>query len=426
MRIPSIARSLGWLPPLSCALTLLLAACTSTAAAGPTGTRSPGASSPTSGSVAEPSATSVLSAPASTATATPPQHAFGWFQYDGSHVPQLWASLNGASPVQITHLAPITDGCNTEIAWSPPVFSPDLTHIAVSVGSFNCGDGDMTGPLSVVTVAGGAVASVPGSGGSNEVRTNQRTAGWLNSTTIWYVNYNGLYTYTLGAASVVQLPGPVHVEEAVLRGSTLFWEENAFAGSTWTYTLHRYDMSAHAALPGTITLGQVHECQCSPGDFHTPGWDAAPDGTHVAFQSVTASAGPDFGIASSKISYASADGTGTSQIASYLSTSTLVRMQIAPNGRLVAFTTALPSPSVITASVSTPGGKTDPTFHAYTPDAVAFPVWKWDNSQFWAATKEDTNGDYGGASALENYAVGAASGTTGVAGGYNPWYTIGG
>src|SRR5262249_35509663 len=158
MRIPSrnssLARSLGWLTALSCscALTLLLAACTSTAAAGPTGSHSPSASSPTSGSAAAPTATSAPSAPASASTATPPPHPFGWSQSDGSHVPQLWASLNGASPVQITHLAPITDGCNTEIAWSPPVFSPDLTHIAASVGSFNCGDGDMTGPLSIVTV----------------------------------------------------------------------------------------------------------------------------------------------------------------------------------------------------------------------------------------------------------------------------------
>ena len=63
---------------------------------------------------------------------------------------------------------------------------------------------------------------------------------------------------------------------------------------------------------------------------------------------------------------------------------------ISPNGALVAFSHALPSPSVITASVTSPGHSGDPNFHSYTPDAVAFPVWKWDNSQFWAATAEAT------------------------------------
>jgi len=98
--------------------------------------------------------------------------------------------------------------------------------------------------------------------------------------------------------------------------------------------------------------------------------------------------GPDMGIASSKIYYAQADGSGASQIAHYMATNTLVRMQISPNGQLVAFTNALPSPSVITASASSPGNSGDPNFHSYTPAAVDFPVWKWDSSQFWAATNE--------------------------------------
>jgi hypothetical protein len=310
------------------------------------------------------------------------------------------------------------------VAWSPPVFSPDLTHIVASVGSYNCGDGAMTGPISVVTVAGGTVTNVPGGPQDTTVRLTQRTAGWVNNTTIWYITYNGLHTYTLGAGSATTLAGVTNPEEAVSRGTTLFWEENVFGGPGYTLTLHRYNLAAHAAMPGTINLGQVHMCACSPGDYRTPGWDASPDGSHVVYQSVTPKAGADYGIASSTIYYANADGSGASQIAHYMATNYLIRIQIAPNGQLVAFANALPSPSVITASVNSPGNAGDPNFHAYTPDAVDFPVWKWDSSQFWAATKEPGD-NYGGAGALESFTVGAASGTTGVAGGYNPWYTIG-
>ncbi len=103
-----------------------------------------------------------------------------------------------------------------------------------------------------------------------------------------------------------------------------------------------------------------------------------------------------------------------------MTTNTLVRMQIAPNGQLVAFTNALPSPSVITASVNSPGFSGDPNFHSYTPDAVEFPVWKWDSSQFWAATQTTGNTT----STLRNYVVGGSS-SLGVSGGFNPWYTIG-
>lgn len=399
--LPTLVRRLVWLAPLS--LALLLSACgTTVTVAAKSGT---------------PGATSAGGTPAPTATpapAAPPPHAFAWYQYDGSHAPQIWASVNGASPVQVTHLAPPpANGCDNEIAWSPPVFSPDLTHIAAAMGGYGCGDGGLSGQLNIIDASSGALTPVPNSG----IRLIQREVGWLNNSTIWFANYAGVYTYSLGAASATPLPGPQHVAEAVLRGSTLFWEQEL----TYAYTLHRYDMGAHTALPGTINLGSIHMCQCSPGDYHTPGWDVSPDGAHVAYQVVSPGPGPDFGISSSAVYYANADGSGASQIAHYMTTNTLVRMQIAPNGQLVAFTNALPSPSVITASVSSPGFNGDPNFHSYTPDAVDFPVWKWDSSQLWAATKEagsDTSN-------LQNYTVGGGS-VVGVAGGFNPWYTIGG
>ena len=95
-------------------------------------------------------------------------------------------------------------------------------------------------------------------------------------------------------------------------------------------------------------------------------------------------------------------------------------------GNWVAFTNALPSPATLTASVSSPGGAGDSTFHGYSPDTYNYPVWKWDSSQFWAAKVDTANADPGATNAaLYRFTLGGSS-AVGVAGGYNPWYTIGG
>lgn len=408
-------RSTRWVPWLFCAM-LLLAGCSSSAST------SANTGTPSSGSTATATSTSHTS-PTSTPAPAPP-HAFAWFQIDGSHVPQIWASINGGTPRQITHVAPSTDACTNQVAWSPPVFSPDLTHIVAALGGYNCGDGPLSGQVEVINATTGAIAVVPGT--NSFIRLSQRTSGWLDNHTIFFVNSSGLYTYTLGAGSTTLLPGVNLADEAVLRGTTLFWLRLDFASSNWSATLHRYDIGTHSALPGVITLGQVHACACSPGDVFMSGWDASPDGSRVVYQSVTPKTGADFGIASSRIYAANSDGSGASEIAHYMTTNTLIRMQFSPNGQLIAFTNALPSPSVITASSTSLGARGDPDFHAYSPNAVAFPVWKWDSSSFWAANKGPGDTSSPGAAALYYYSVGVGSGTIGVPGGFNPWYTIGG
>ncbi len=304
------------------------------------------------------------------------------------------------------------------------MFSPDLTHVVAALGGYNCGDGALSGQEAIIDVATGAIALVPGT--SSFVRISQRSSGWLDNNTIVFANGVGIFTYTLGSGSTTLLPGGHLADEAVLRGTTLFWTSLELASSNWTTTLHRYDIIAHSALPGVISLGQMHACHCSPGDLPTPGWDASPDGSRIVYQAVTPKTGTDFGIASSRVYAANADGSGASQIASYMTTTELIRMQFSPNGQLVAFTSALPSPSVISASSTSLGASGDPNFHAYTPDAVSFPVWKWDSSSFWAAKKGPGDSLSPGTTALYSYTVGSASGTIGVPGGYNPWYTIGG
>ncbi|HEY7984664.1 MAG TPA: hypothetical protein VID73_10885, partial [Ktedonobacterales bacterium] len=46
--------------------------------------------------------TARVAAATATASGSPP-HAFAWTQHDGTGVAQVWASVNGAAPVQITH-----------------------------------------------------------------------------------------------------------------------------------------------------------------------------------------------------------------------------------------------------------------------------------------------------------------------------------
>jgi hypothetical protein len=307
--------------------------------------------------------------------------------------------------------------------WGLPVFSPDLSHIVASIGSANCGDGPLEGPIDVIDVASGAIIPIPT---ANDL-SSERTAGWLDNHTVYFVDSSGLYTYALGAGSPVLVSALAGPWEAVLRGSTLFWMQMSFSTSTnnWTTSLHRYDMSAHAALSGSISLGQVHECACSPGDFHLQGWDASPDGSHVAYQVTTPLTGDNFGVASSHIYYANADGSGATQIARYMSTNQPVRMQISPNGQLVAFTDAPPAPNILSASVSSPGNNGDPAFHSYHPDAGGYPVWKWDSSSFWACNRDNDSAG-GPGTAIYYYTVGSTGGTVGVNFGFNPWYTISG
>jgi hypothetical protein len=338
-------------------------------------------------------------------------------------VPQIWASLNGGVPAQITHVPSDHAACDDQVAWSPPVFSPDLTHIVASLGSFNCGDGDMEGPLSIVTVSSGTVAAVPGSSGSNSIRITQRSAGWIDNSTIWYINFNGLSTYTLGggSTSLVSSLGGVHPEEAALRGSTLFYESGSYSGSQ---TVRRFDMSSHTILPGTISLGTTGSCACSPGDFRTPGWDVSPDGSHIAFEVVTPSSSMPGGIASALFYYANADGSGASQIAAAVLSHTIARILISPNGALIAISSAQPTPTVASASVSSHGSGSDPNMRFYHPDAFDFPVWKWDSSQFWAATQ--ATGDIGsGTGNIYRYDVASSSSVLAQSGAWNPWYTIG-
>jgi hypothetical protein len=367
------------------------------------------------------------------ATPLPLPHALAWFQQDGAGVGQVWASVNDGAAHQVTHMAAPSGECVRDQHWSPPVFSPDLAHIVGGWGSGNCGDGPEAGDLYVIDAATGAATLVNGPSYPGNILLSVRQAGWITNTTLWWTDGSAVYTYALGAAHGTALgtigssggSSYTYAPDAVLRGNTLFFVTVTGTSGvlTRTFALKRFDMTTHTVLAGSVSLGSDHICECSLGDRTEPGFDASSDGTHIVYQKATASSGDSGeGIASSKFYYANADGSSASQIASYATSHTFTRMQFSPDGRLVSISRAFSSPSVLTASVTSPGASGDPDLHFYNPDGSAYAVWDWKGTHLWTGTA-DVSGD-GGAN-VETYTLGTAAGSLAYSNANNPWYTIG-
>jgi hypothetical protein len=354
---------------------------------------------------------------------------------DGSGAGQIWASLNGGTAHQITHMTALSGDCVRDQHWSPPVFSPNLAHIVGGWGSGACGDGPEQGDLYTVDASSGAATAAGGSCFHN-IRLSLRQTGWVNNSTIWWTDGQQVYTQALGGScvtlgSIGSSGGSSYTfaDDAVLRGNTLFYVVASGSGSSTsvTYALRRFNMSTHAVLGGSIDLGSTHPCACSHGDASSPGFDVSADGAHLVYQKVSASAsGSDpEGVGSSKFYYASADGSGATQIAACGTAASFTRMQLAPNGGFVAVARAQSTPTVFTASISSGGACADPNMKFYAPDAFSYPVWKWDSSTFWASTSE-ISGVYPPTTGnVEHFDFGVHAGSVGVTGGANPWYTIG-
>lgn len=405
------------MPPTSwlltaCALLLcvILAGCGSSAGA----SDEHGSSSGSGGApVGKPVATATH-APAT----PPPARALAWFQQDSKQVGQIWASVNGGAAHQVTHMPASTEDCRYDAHWSPPVFSPDLSKIVAAWGSNACTDGPENGPIYIINASTGTATKVP----SSNIRLSLRQVGWIDNSSIWWLDHTGnqVNRYVAGDASSTAIGslGSGYAQDAVLRGNTLFFETSPSGGS-FSYSLKRFDMSSHTVLAGSINLGSANPCECSHGDMLTPGFDASPDGSHIVYQKITATTNngthPE-GVGSSQFFYANADGSGASQIAKVATAASFVKMQISPNGALVAVARAEPAPSVFTASVTSPGTSGDPNMHFYSPDSTSYPVWKYDNATFWVSTDHPD---------MEHFDLGASAGSVGAAGGDNPWYTIG-
>lgn len=367
-----------------------------------------------------PGATSSSSASsAATATATPPPpRALAWFQTDSHNVGQIWASVNGETAHQITHMPPSTEECRYDEDWSPPVFSPDLSKIVAAWGSDDCTDGPLHGPIYIINASSGAATKVPSADAN--IRLSLRQTGWIDDSTIWWMSGWHIYKYTIGGSATLLANLSTFSHDAVLRGNTLFLSQGWGSGG---FALKRFDMTSHTILAGSIDLGTTNPCACSRNDALAPGFDVSADGSHIVYQKVApaGAGGDEEGVGSSQFFYANADGSGATRIASVATAHAMVKMQLSPNGRLIAVTRALPAPSIFTASVTSAGHSGDPDMHFYTSgDSLSYPVWKYDNVTFWATTAASP------VVTMERFTVGTSSGSVGVSGGNNPWYTIGG
>jgi hypothetical protein len=371
-----------------------------------------------------------------TATPAPPSHALAWFQNDSAGVGQVWASLNGGAASQITHLTVPSGECVRDDNFVPPIFSPDLRHIVTSWSITSCGDIGPADDLYVVDVSTGAAALIARDP-SGLYLLRQRSAGWIDNSTMWFIDQLNIEQVSIGGAPTTLATigtetgsHQITLLDAVLRGHILFYATETISTITsdsnveYAYALQRFDMSSHTTLGGPVNLGSAWDCQClarAPytSSSLTPGFDVSSDGSHIVYQKVTPNSSiTSSGVASSQFFYANADGSGASRIASYATAASFAPMQLAPNGATVAVTHALPSPSVITASVTSPGARGDPGLTFYTTDAGSYPAWNWDGRSFWASANF-MSGD------IIQFTVGTPAGTVVTPGGHNPWAAVG-
>jgi hypothetical protein len=340
-----------------------------------------------------------------------------WVQIDGSGDGQVWARIDGGTAQQITHRTS-TNRCGRNPDWGVPVFSPDLHHIVIAFGDVgNCDQAPQAGQLFVIDASSGALTSVSTSG----LELDRREEGWIDNNTIWWDDQLGFKEATLGGSptTISSIPPidfsvSVSAPDLVLRGHTLFYVAKTLSGGSISYALHRFDLSSHTALAGSVDMG--HSCNCAADSIiGSPGFDVSADGSHIVFQRITAGgSGSATGVGSSQFFYANADGSRASRIASYATASSFAYMQLSPNGSLVAVTNAQPSPTVFTASVSSAGLIGDPNLHFYTQDSSQYPAWNMDNGHFWTGTTD-----------LLYFTVGTAGGSVAVSGANTPWLTIG-
>src|SRR5262249_3935321 len=93
-----------------------------------------GTSTPPPAGTEEPTATAFPGAPTPTPGAPPPATpAIAWVRVDNQHIAQIWASIGGGAPKQLTHNPGTGEPCSDGLLGSP-MFSPDLQHIVVAGG----------------------------------------------------------------------------------------------------------------------------------------------------------------------------------------------------------------------------------------------------------------------------------------------------
>jgi hypothetical protein len=284
-------------------------------------------------------------------------------------------------------------------------FAPDAAHLAAAVQqvrTLSSGSFAEYSPY-IVDTATQAVTKVPlaqpivaHQGGNWAAPPPRRLFAWADThTLIIFANADlnaplgPSYSYDITSNTLTPLPGVTGALEGVVRCSVLFY---LTAGAP-TYLdgnlsrapvlIHRYDLSSHTAIGVPVFIGDaaIFEFPAQDNQPDYPGWDASPDGSHLAYQQMTGAKGPSF---SSIWLATKADGTGPVPILPSVSSDGGVRMAISPDGTLVAVTQAHPAPSVFVGPLS--GGAVTKFI---SPIGLGQPAWLANSGGFFASSTSD-------------------------------------
>lgn len=388
---------------------LLLAACSSssTSAAG-------AATSPTAPRTVSPTTAATL--PAQTSADCPTRAtARGEAWVSGQ---QVEGSLNGGSTTVLSNFhypLGITDENAVGNAPSPSFisWSPDGAHLAVAMRQIVPFQSEYT-PFVVDTathVSTMVPLAQPIRASSSEIPKRMLT--WADANTLIILGGNGpAFSFDVTSHRLTPLPGISHAVEGVARCTTLFYLEygplvtftaqalaptaganrdpldrglaaqrNPLSSSTPTATkgpglLHRYSLTTNADLGSPITLGDVATTPGSEGFMQAMGWDASPDGSHIAYQRTTATVSTSGLVVNSAFFAAKADGSGKTTILPGATADSQTEMAISPDGQRVAVSDANPTPNVLSGDMAGGGRR------AYTPDTAGGLAWLADSSGF--------------------------------------------
>jgi hypothetical protein len=367
----------------------------------------------------------VATSPTATVSSGAPAGSLAWSQYDASGAIQIWVALHNGSAHLLATITAASKQCGL-VSAGLPLLSPDLRHVLVGLGQ-RCDSLILDpGPLALIDAVSGQLSYVPLPSGVT-VLPQVRSYGWVDNNTIFALAhdatlaYTGTFVYSLGATRTILIEGLHAPLEGIAVRTTLFYLGVEPVSGGIESILYRYDLTTHRPFTGGIDLGSYASCSECPIMVTSPGWDVTSDGSHVVYQRTTSRAGGGR-ISSSQIIYSRTDGSGGARIAQYLATDAMVHLRLAPDGAHVAITAATPSPSVVTACVTSSGAKGDPCFLTYSPDAMSVAAWAPDGRSFVAATLDASYGQPSTSTGtLIRYTLGTNVGQALVAGACDPW-----
>ncbi len=242
---------------------------------------------------------------------------------------QLWVSLNGRNPVQVTHFDYRSAGLNPNIFFGQPLwFANDrfvaftLKALPAGLGGGGCGfDGDYgrSGELFVLDTTSMQLAQISVPGEQSTVSPSVSYNGYweylfsedATHLLAWHADMGlkgagGLYRYDLNARTLTliipssSVPGADNHEAWYpMRYSSgqLYYETMTPAvGNNTTFTIYSHSIS-NPGMPSTKVLDVGSEPFCasqgnnpnSPpvsGPFIEPGWDVSLDGKYLAAQTM--------------------------------------------------------------------------------------------------------------------------------------------